>query len=214
MEEAVLKLLDSEIENVRDTQTRHGWTSWGLVGGVIGSLWLLSEELKFADLKVEVVATAVLVFSALIDSLKWAAYLVWQSSVPKNEQIRFRWSNEFFSGNEVAYGVEILRSVGVLVVAFLFAPMWWFPLSTLTLSYVWYLFLAISWIFLTKSEFAIRQDLTKAGVVFILVFVIPAFVSSLAYLRLAPFPSGKMIPSYRVGGLLVAISNLTLSLQS
>jgi hypothetical protein len=50
-EQRVLDLLDSEIEHIRDAQTRHGWTSWGLVGGIIGSLWLLSEEFKLGNLR-------------------------------------------------------------------------------------------------------------------------------------------------------------------
>ena len=108
-EERVLKLLDSEIENVRDTETRHGWTSWGLIGAIIASLWLLSEEFKFGNLRLEVIATAVLIFSAFIDSLRWFAYLAWQVSAPKSEQVRFRWSNEFFSGSELTYFTEILR---------------------------------------------------------------------------------------------------------
>jgi hypothetical protein len=43
--ERVLSVLASEIENIRSSQTQQGWTSWGLVGGIIGALWLLSDEL-------------------------------------------------------------------------------------------------------------------------------------------------------------------------
>ena len=41
--ERTLRLLDSEIEHIRSAETQHGWTSWGLVGGIVGLLWLLSN---------------------------------------------------------------------------------------------------------------------------------------------------------------------------
>jgi len=210
--ERVLTVLDAEIENVRDTQTRHGWTSWGMVGGIIGSLWLLSDELKSGNLRVEIVALAVLIFSTLLDSLRWFAYLLWQGVTPKSEPVRFRWSNEFFSGNELVYVIEIFRSISLLLVAFVFAPRWWLPLSTLALAYVWYLIMAILWLILTRTEFAVRENLTKKGAAFILLFAVPCVISFFSYLSLAPFPKGEVISSYRAGGLLVAIGYLVLLL--
>jgi hypothetical protein len=210
--ERVLNVLDSEIENVRDAQTRQGWTSWGLVGGIIASLWLLSDELKSENLRIEIVAAAILIFTVLIDSLRWLIYLLWQGATPRTEPIRFRWSNEFFSGNELVFVIEILRSVGLLIVAWMLAPKWWLSLGALSVAYLWYLIMAILWLTLTLTEFPVRQGMTKKGLAFILLFVIPCFISFLSYLRLAPFPNAEVVGSYRTGGLLVAMSYLILSL--
>jgi|GEM_PF-3845821 hypothetical protein len=207
-EQRVLSLLDSEIEHIRDAQTRQGWTSWGLIGGIIGCLWLLSEEFKVGQLRLEFVAIAVLIFSTFVDSLKWLAYLVRQGLGSKTEQVTFRWSNELFSGSELSFVLEILRSLALLIVAFFLVTRRWLPLSTLTFAYVWYVFLATSWLILARSEFAIRQDLTKKGAVFILVFAIPAFLSFLSYLWMAPVPTTEVVSSYRAGGVFTAISYL------
>ena len=210
--ERTLRLLDSEIENTRSAQTQHGWTSWGLVAGIVGSLWLLSDELKSGSVVLEITALAVLLFSTLVDSVRWLIYQLWQWKDPKNDPARLRWSNEFFSGSELFFLLEILRSIGLLVVAFLLAPRWWVPLLTLTIAYVWFLIMGILWLILTQAEFPIRQGFTKKGFAFILAFVLPCIASFLLYLKLAPVPTGEAIASYRAGGLLVAICYLILSL--
>jgi hypothetical protein len=110
---------------------------------------------------------------------------------------------------ELVFVLEILRSLALLTVAFVLVTRRWFPLSILTFAYVWYLFLAISWLILTRSEFAIREGLTRNGAVFILIFVIPAFLACLSYLRIAPVPNTEVVvASYRAGGLLTAIGYL------
>jgi hypothetical protein len=210
--ERTLKLLDSEIEHIRGAQTKQGWTSWGLLGAIVGSLWLLSDELKAGNVRVEIAAIAVLLFSTLADSLRWLVSLLWLWKDPKIDPARFKWSNEFFSGNELLYALEILRSIGLLVVVFVFAPKSWLPSSTMAISYVWYLIMAILWLVLTQAEFPIRQGFTKKGFTFILAFIVPCLTSFFLYLALAPFPTGEVIASYRAGGLLVGISYLILSL--
>jgi hypothetical protein len=161
--ERTLRLLDSEIELVRSAQTQHGWTSWGLVAGIVGSLWLLSDELKSGSVHLETTALAILLFSTLVDSVRWLIYQLWQWRDPKNDPARLRWSNEFFSGGELVFLLEILRSIGLLIVAFLFAPQWWVSSLALTIAYVWYSIMAVLWLVLTQTEFPIRQGFTKKG---------------------------------------------------
>ncbi len=210
--ERTLRLLDSEIEHIRSAETQHGWTSWGLVGGIVGLLWLLSDELKSGNVNLEITVLAVLLFSTLIDSVRSLIYQLWQWKDPKNDPARLRWSNEFFSGSELVFVLEILRSVGMLIIAFLVAPKWWVSLLTLTIAYLWYLLLMISALVLTQTEFPIRQGFTKKGFAFILAFALPCLASFFLFLCLAPAPTGEVIASYRAGGVIVAISYLILSL--
>jgi hypothetical protein len=100
----------------------------------------------------------------------------------------------------------------LLTVAFFFASKWWLPLSVFSITYAWYFIMATLWLILTLTEFPVRQGFTKKGLIYILIFVIGCFISFFSYLPLAPFPFGEVVSSYRVGGLLVAISYLILSL--
>src|SRR5688572_15390372 len=106
--ERTLGLLDAEIEYIRSAETQHGWTSWGLVAAIIGSLWLLSDELKSGNVNLEITALAVLLFSTLVDSVRWLIYQLWQWKDPKNDPARLRWSNEFLPGSELVLVLEIL----------------------------------------------------------------------------------------------------------
>lgn len=205
-------LLDSEIELIRSAQTQHGWTSWGLVAGIVGSLWLLSDELKSGSVHLETTALAILLFSTLVDSVRWLIYQLWQWKDPRNDPARLRWSNEFFSGSELVFLIEILRSIGLLIVAFLFAPRSWVSLLSLTIAYVWYSIMAMLWLVMTQTEFPIKQGFTRKGFAFVLAFVLPCFASFFLYLRFAPVPISEVIASYRAGGLFVAICYLILSL--
>jgi hypothetical protein len=212
--ERTLRLLDSEIDHIRHTQSQQGWTSWGLVGAVVGSFWLLSDELEPGNIRVEIVALAVLLFSTLIDALRYLFSQLWVWKNPANETSRIRWSNELFSGNELFFVLEILRSIGLLVVAFFFAPMWWLAFSFLSIAYAWFLLMAIAWVALTQAEYPIRQGFTTKGFAFILAFIVPCVASFFLYLTLAPVPVGDVVSSYRVGGLLVAVSYLVILLHS
>jgi hypothetical protein len=203
-----LNVLDSEISNIRDTETRQGWTSWGLVGGIIGALWLLSDEFKQGKLQLEVVCTSVLLFSTLIDAIRWIVFLLSQRQTVKEETARFRWSNELFAGSELVFIIEIVRSIGLLVLAYIFASSWWLSTVGISVAYGWYILLATSWLILSVTEFPIRERMTKLGATFILLFIIPSIISFVSLLSIAPQPIGEVTANYRVGGLLVAISYL------
>ena len=209
--ERTLHLLDSEIDHIRSTQTQQGWTSWGLVGALVGMFWLLSDELKAGSAEFGIVALAIVLFSAGVDSLRWLIYQFWQWKSPAQQATRIRWSNEWFSGNELVFAVEILRSVAVLILAF-FAPIWWPALSTFSIAYVWYLIMLIMWLALTRAEFPIRQGFTMKGFAFVMGFIVPALASFVLYSTLAPPPVGDVVSSYRVAGIIVFISYLLLSL--
>ncbi|HEX8633318.1 MAG TPA: hypothetical protein VF703_04120 [Pyrinomonadaceae bacterium] len=205
-------VLNSEIENIRDTQTRQGWTSWGLVGGVVGALWLLSGELKSEKFQAEVIGTSILLFSTLIDAVRWLVSLLPQRRTQRDASIRFRWSNELFSGNELLFVFESLRSITLIVIAFFLASKWWFSLLAVSVAYGWYCVMAILWLILTLTEYPVRQGLTKLGIIYILIFVTACLASFFSHLYIAPFPVGEVIASYKVGGLFVVISYLVLLL--
>ena len=210
--ERTLQLLDSEIEHIRGTETQQGWTSWGLIGAIVAALWLLSDELKVANSRLEIVALAVILFSSITDSVRWLIYQFWQWKVSADQSTKIRWSHEWFSGNELVFVVEFLRSLALLIVAWEVAPRSWLPLSAFSIAYGWYLLMVIAWLALTRAEFPIKQGFTIKGFAYILGFVVPCLTSFLLYLNFASALTGEVVSSFRVGGIIVFISYLILSL--
>jgi len=72
----VLKLIEVEIDDLRNTQTRQGWTLWALLGSLATSLWLLSSELSTKTVSARKVGIAALCFSFLIDLIRYVYHLI------------------------------------------------------------------------------------------------------------------------------------------
>lgn len=210
----LIRIIERDIDEIAVGAARNGWTSWAMIGGIVGALLLLLGETRklqtFPAEQVETVSLAgLLLYTIAISSLR-VLYVDDQNIRPG----RLRWSNDvYFSFVPSGIFTLIIFLISTIVASTLALPT---PAKITTIaafavSTVWMVLLLLT----TKIAFPLGNTriTKKSGRVASLVNL---FLSLLALVFIgkqlrAPIGEDAAL-AYFLGGLVLAITLLTIRL--
>ncbi len=205
---STINLLDSEIKDIQTAEQRDGWNQWVILGAIGGLLWLLTGELQKESIDWGNVVRLLLTALLLIDSSAWFSVLLAGESKPTSE-VRFRWSHSQFRSNRLLPIFTLVRSVGVLLIAFSSRLFPWHFLVPLTITYFTTILLMILLLIGSFTPlFAVPNVRNKWSYVFMGLALVPLLIALAFLLPSLPFPTENHIPEYRIAGLISGISFL------
>ena len=210
----LIRIIEKDIDEIAVGAARNGWTSWAMIGGIVGAfLLLLGETRKLQTFPTEQVETVwlagLLLYTIAISSLR-VLYVDDQNIRPG----RIRWSNDvYFSFVPSGVFTLLIFLVSILVASTLSLPI--LPkittLAALGISTVWMVLLLV----ITKIPFPLGNTrITKKSGRFVsllnLVLSLVALVFIGTQLR-APLGEDATL-AYFLGGLILAITLLVIRL--
>ncbi len=210
----LIRIIEKDIDEIAVSAARNGWTSWAMIGGIVGAfLLLLGETRKLQTFPTEAVETVwlagLLLYTMVISGLR-VLYVDDQNIRPG----RIRWSNDlYFSFVPSGVYTLLVFLVSILVASTLPLPILAkvTTLAALGLSTFWMaLFLVISKIAFPLGNTRITK---KSGR---LVSLVNLFLSLLAFVFIGTqllTPLGEQATLvYVLGGLILAITLLMIRL--
>lgn len=212
--EGLLSLLDSEIEGLQSVHSRNGWSLWAILASIVGVLWILTEQLSAASFNSTNVA---IIFIAGVTFAR-VSFLMYMklSVIPEaQEETRFYWGHNAFSGMFLGMLVEFIRSILLILLAYnLTLPSLF--LIPFTIGHILIALIALGGLLIPylAPRFAVlpappKTTPGKIGFHGIWVLIaVPLTVSLFFIARACPVPTGEAISDYRIGGLLVVVAIL------
>jgi hypothetical protein len=210
----LIRIIEKDIDEIKAAATKNGWTSWAMVGSILGAFLLfLGETRKLQTFPTEQVETVwlagLLLYTVAISSLR-VFYFDEQNIRPG----RVRWSNAVYFSHVPSGVFTFLIFLVAIAVA------WTLPLpilakiTTLAAFTIWTVWMALLLV-LSKREFPLGNTriLKRSGrwiswVNFFLSLI--SLVLITIQLR-APLGEDATLP-FILGGLLLAITLLTIRL--
>ena len=202
--EHVLHLLDSEIQEIQSAETRNGWNLWAILGAIGALIWLLTGELNTGSHDWLGIITLVIVEFLIVDGVRWLSAFI--AGRPTKSDVRFHWSSYLFGTSRPQAIIEILRSIGILLAAFLCRSFQWYLLTTLSVCYGLHLFLTTILVILSVKPFAISNTRNK-WTYFFAVTPWASLVISLGFL-LPRIHINQFVASFRISALIVGLGYL------
>jgi|SRR5688500_3881366 len=202
---STLHLLDSEIKDIQTEEQRRGWNPWVILGATSGLGWLLTGELQTGTVDWGNVVKVLLTALFLIDGATWCSVLFDEESKPTSE-VRFRWSHSQYRSNRGLPAFTLVRSLGILLVAYSCGLFDWHVLAPVTISYVTTaLLMSLLLIGSFTPFFAVTNVRNKWSYVFVGLALVPILITLVFLLPLLPLPEANHIREYRIGGLIAGM---------
>jgi hypothetical protein len=211
----LIRIIEKDIDEIQQESTRTGWTSWTIIGGIVGALLLLFGETKnlteFPAQKVGELLLAGIFGLEIVNLLTTIFRLV--NNIPKAGRIR--WSDEERSNYLPALVYRLLLlTIFTFIAAQLTLPL--LPLIVILSSLgFWLLFMIFLLVFgLSRRPLGpptVKNAGTSGALILLLLASFPAFV--ILVLRQPP-PVGNATLPYILAGLILGIIWLVSQLVS
>jgi hypothetical protein len=95
----LIRIIEKDIDEIKAGDTRSGWTSWAMAGGIVGAFLLFFSATRQLQLfpvgEVKSVALAIL----LLYIIAFLSMRLFSFSLPEIRSGRLRWSDEAFSSS-------------------------------------------------------------------------------------------------------------------
>jgi hypothetical protein len=117
----LVELLEFEITQIRSEESRPGWSTWALLGGLATIAWLFTFQIEADSLNLRNTLFVVLGLSLIYDSIAWVRMLI-EGQGPSEPGRRFEFTNRVFSEGRCFMLFEAGRSVAMMVIASAFRP--------------------------------------------------------------------------------------------
>jgi hypothetical protein len=208
----LIRIIERDIDEIKAGDATSGWTSWAIIGGIAGALFLLFGETSkltaFPTSDVEKITLAgILFYNAVVLSMK-AIYFNEGSNIRPG---RLRWSKEaYFSFVPSAIFNFLILITSMIIVLGLGMPLWITALtaSAFGLWMLWILLLLI----LSRIEFPLgnNKGTQKYGRIIGLVTLGLCLAAMLSIGTQLQFPIGETLTvPYVIAGLILAVLFLT-----
>jgi len=210
----LIRIVEKDIDEIKAATTRSGWTSWAMVGSVVGaSLLFLGETRKLQVFPAEEVKTVwlggLLLYAVAISSLR-VFYVDDQNIRPG----RVRWSNDVYFSHIPSGVFTFLIFLLAMIVAWTLPLPIFAKIATLVTFSVWTLWMAL-FLLLSKREFALGNTmiLARSGRWISWVNFSLSLLSLVLITVQLQFPLGEPVTlPYLLGGLLIAMTLLIIRL--
>ncbi len=205
----LLNRIEKDIDALRDTKTRDGFSLYVALAGIAGILYLLLGELsKLAEISFAQVGMAFFT-GLLLLKIPWAFYQLIafdQATKKRHTQGRFFWSNDFFFETRPAAIFQLLVFlVSLCLLFFVSMPIW---IAVVTgISFLLYILIIglVSVISLRKEPYTPNNDNKIAAIGMPVLFLIFTAVSIGGLIRHMNTPLGSGTQPYLIGGLLLTL---------
>lgn len=203
----LIRIIEKDIDEIKAGDTRSGWTSWAMLGGILGALLLFFGEVRklqtFPTEQVEIIGLAgIFLYQIAVFSLR-----VFDLNMPEIRAGRIRWSKDTFS----SYVPTNIYALLILIASILVTLSLPLPLivtaailAALIISNLSTILLLVS----SRMKIALgnnKKSKRFAWLFFFLIYPLTV-VSFFLLLNRMPFPVGETatVP-YILAGLIVAI---------
>jgi hypothetical protein len=212
----LIRIIEKDIDELKAGAARSGWTSWAIIGGVVGALLLLfGETRKLQSFPVEEVKLLGLA-GLLLYNIAILSINAFSIPLPEIRPGRVRWSNEaFFSYQPKVIYRFLIFLFGTFLAFSLTAPNSVRVITGITFL-LWTLGTVVALIY-AKIKYPLgNTKLTRKGAYITYVAVLPGTLIVLALLAVQiPFPVGETATlPYVLAGLILAIVVLVENLIS
>jgi len=201
--------IEKDIDEIKATQPRQGFTLYLVLAGIAGTLYVLFSELsKLSEISFSKIGI-ILLASLLLLKIPWAFYqLVTLDHATKEQQKpgRFFWSNDFFFESRPSGVFQLILFLLSLIITF-FLPISHRVAAVTAISFLLYV-LIIGLIFiLSFRKEAYKPDSSNKKVVgglpiLYIVFTVMSVIGLISNLKL---PVGSEAAPYMLAGLLLAV---------
>ena len=203
----LIRIIEKDIDEIKAGDTRSGWTSWAIVGGIVGAVLLFFGETRriefFPIQEVKSVGLAILL-AYIIAVLSMGVFSV---SLPEIRSGRLRWSNEAFFSS-VPRVIFRFLFFGAAVWAALTLPLpGWLRLLVAIPFGVWMFWTIIALIY-SRLKFPLgnTKSTRKGAYLTYLVTILPSFVALVFLGQQLHFPAGEAATlPYILAGLIFGV---------
>ncbi len=202
----LIRLIERDIDQLKEGDTRSGWTSWAMIGGIVGALLLLFNETRVLnsfpidDVK-KIGLAGLLLYN--IGLISMGAFSI---STPETRPGRVRWSNEAFFTYVPKVVFRFLAFLTAVLVASSLSP---WPGATMVIStFILWTLGTLAAIVYAKIRFPLgNTQVTRKGSYIGVLALLPFSVVALILLgRQLPVPVGEATTlPYILAGLIIAI---------
>jgi hypothetical protein len=217
--EQLIDLLEFEIQQIHLTESQTGWTHWALLGALASALWLITIEHENNSIILHNVCFLFLLFNLAVDLIGGVSTLFSQDVVVANSRPRFLYSNLGFASTRLSLLVQIIR-IGLLFTIVAINPgLFLSPLAMSGIIVFYFpsglLFLVMFILTFFKIPLPSRSSAsTLPGKLLTLcAIIIGAITISLLVNILIANQTIFQIPEYRMSGLLLTITYITVLLS-
>lgn len=207
--EALIGLLDSEIEAIRDESSSRGWNSYAILAALLAIVWLLLDQVEKGGYSAPATLAAFVGLFLIVDACKFMR----PRSTTDQSRSRYRLSHASIRGSAIVIHAELLSYISVAVLAVVTHELvnWVSYISAVVLCTA-LVFAALGALLVSSRPVPVSDSPPRLAELALSAIVVLALIGGAGYFRGSLHDPETRIQNVRLAGLMVVAVNLVLIL--